>query len=61
LPASAQKNVTKDGGVTKKVVRKGNGWRTPQEGDKVSVHYRGTFQGTGEAFDSSYDRGEPIT
>jgi len=47
--------------VTKKVVRKGNGWRTPQEGDKVSVHYRGTFQGTGEAFDSSYDRGEPIT
>ena len=52
--------MTTDGGVAKTVVEKGSGWKNPQEGDKVRVHYRGTLHGTGEAFDSSYDRGEPI-
>ncbi|WP_291722051.1 FKBP-type peptidyl-prolyl cis-trans isomerase [Bernardetia sp.] len=31
-----------------------------EEGDKVRVHYKGTLLKTGEKFDSSYDRGEPI-
>lgn len=29
--------------------------------DTVSVHYKGTIAQTGVKFDSSYDRGEPIT
>ncbi|WP_291722056.1 FKBP-type peptidyl-prolyl cis-trans isomerase [Bernardetia sp.] len=29
-------------------------------GDKVKVHYEGTLLETGEKFDSSFDRGEPI-
>lgn len=31
----------------------------PQQGQQVSVHYKGTFT-NGEKFDASYDRGEPI-
>ncbi|MGH7196594.1 MAG: FKBP-type peptidyl-prolyl cis-trans isomerase [Candidatus Saccharimonadales bacterium] len=30
-------------------------------GDQVRVHYKGTVAQTGVKFDSSYDRGEPIT
>lgn len=30
-------------------------------GDTVRVHYKGTMAKTGVKFDSSYDRGEPIT
>jgi FKBP-type peptidyl-prolyl cis-trans isomerase len=30
-------------------------------GDTVTVHYKGTLATTGVKFDSSYDRGEPIT
>ena len=30
-----------------------------ESGNKVSVHYRGTLN-SGEQFDSSYDRGQPI-
>lgn len=29
-------------------------------GDNVKVHYKGTIAQTGQKFDSSYDRGEPI-
>ena len=32
-----------------------------KEGDSVQVHYKGTIAQTGVKFDSSYDRGEPIT
>ncbi|HVI69556.1 MAG TPA: FKBP-type peptidyl-prolyl cis-trans isomerase [Magnetospirillaceae bacterium] len=32
-----------------------------QVGDSITVHYKGTLAQTGIKFDSSYDRGEPIT
>jgi peptidylprolyl isomerase len=32
---------------------------TPQKGQKVSVHYRGTLK-DGTPFDNSYDRGAPL-
>ncbi|WP_338814338.1 FKBP-type peptidyl-prolyl cis-trans isomerase [Bernardetia sp. Wsw4-3y2] len=31
-----------------------------ETGDKIKAHYKGTLLKTGEKFDSSYDRGEPI-
>ncbi|GAO16691.1 hypothetical protein UVI_02002370 [Ustilaginoidea virens] len=35
--------------------------RKTKNGDKVSMHYRGTLGGSGKKFDASYDRGEPLT
>ncbi|KAF4507559.1 hypothetical protein G6O67_004047 [Ophiocordyceps sinensis] len=35
--------------------------RKTKEGDKVSMHYKGTLQKTGEKFDASYDRGQPFS
>lgn len=54
-----QRNVTKCGGVRKKVLREGEGWRTPEEGDRVLAHYIGRFAGTDDVFDSSHGK-KPI-
>lgn len=45
-------------GLQYKVLRAGDG-NKPMATSKVKVHYAGTLP-TGETFDSSYDRGEPI-
>lgn len=58
-------NATKEGVVTTasglqyKVVTEGTG-ASPVATDTVKVHYKGTLI-NGETFDSSYDRGEPIS
>lgn len=50
---------TTKSGLQYRILQKGNGKR-PQATDKVKVHYTGTLI-DGTKFDSSYDRGEPIT
>ncbi len=60
-----EENKTQDGVVTLpsglqyKIVLKGDG-EIPKAGDKVKVHYKGTLL-DGTEFDSSYNRGEPLT
>lgn len=34
--------------------------RKTQNGDHVSMHYRGTLHADGSQFDASYDRGQPL-
>lgn len=47
-------------GVTKTVLREGDGENFPNKGDKLQMHYKGTLASDGSAFDSSYDRGRPF-
>ncbi|EFQ31871.1 FKBP-type peptidyl-prolyl cis-trans isomerase [Colletotrichum graminicola] len=35
--------------------------RKTKNGDKLTMHYRGTLQADGSQFDASYDRGTPFT
>jgi FKBP-type peptidyl-prolyl cis-trans isomerase FkpA len=46
-------------GLQYKVIKAGTGAQ-PKATDTVKVHYKGTFL-DGKTFDSSYDRGEPIS
>jgi len=48
-----------NGGITKTIVKPGEGEDTPAAGCKVFVHYVGRLE-NGEQFDSSRDRGEPL-
>ena len=60
-----EENATKEGVVTTssglqyKIIDPGYG-STPKPTETVKVHYKGTFI-DGKTFDSSYDRGEPIS
>lgn len=51
--------VTTDSGLQYRVITQGEGER-PDADDVVRVHYRGTLA-DGTEFDSSYQRGEPVT
>jgi FKBP-type peptidyl-prolyl cis-trans isomerase FklB len=51
--------VTLPSGLQYKVIEEGTG-KSPEPGDQVTVHYRGTLI-DGTEFDSSYERGEPVT
>lgn len=58
--AAAEKGATKtDSGLVFSTIKAGNG-ASPKATDKVKVHYHGTLT-NGEVFDSSTQRGEPVT
>lgn len=51
--------ITTASGLQYEVLTEGSGPK-PGATDKVTVHYKGTLT-NGKVFDSSYDRGEPIS
>ncbi|KAI8896956.1 hypothetical protein BC833DRAFT_595590 [Globomyces pollinis-pini] len=46
-------------GVTKELIKAGDGVNFPKKGDQVTMHYTGTLT-NGKKFDSSVDRGTPF-
>ncbi|XP_052232094.1 uncharacterized protein LOC127845305 [Dreissena polymorpha] len=46
-------------GVTREVIKPGDGTNYPKKGSKLSMHYTGTLT-NGKKFDSSRDRGKPF-
>lgn len=56
-PADAQRTAS---GLAYVVIRKGTGTEHPRTGMKITAHYNG-WHTDGKLFDSSYERGEPIS
>lgn len=52
--------IEKMSGLQYQIIVKGEGTAKPESRDQVTVHYHGTFI-NGDVFDSSLDRGRPIT
>ncbi len=52
--------MTTESGLQYKVLEKGEGSEQPSATSKVKVHYHGTLI-NGQVFDSSVDRGQPIS
>ena len=52
--------VTTPSGLKYVVVQEGTGDKTPKKGDTITAHYSGKLL-NGTKFDSSYDRGEPLS
>jgi FK506-binding protein 2 len=50
-----------DGLEVQETVAKEDAKRRTQRGDTIDVHYRGTLQKDGSEFDSSYNRGQPLS
>ena len=48
-----------DSGLHYIITKEGSGDTTPNKGDSVTAHYKGTLL-NGARFDSSYDRGDPF-
>jgi FK506-binding protein 1 len=47
-------------GVTKEILREGDGTTFPKKGESLTMHYKGTLASDGSQFDSSYDKGRPF-
>lgn len=58
IPSAEQ---TKSGLIYIKDVNNLGAGIKPTKGAELSVHYKGTFWGSGDKFDSSHDRGQPMT
>ena len=59
LESYAKTSIKTESGLMYEIIKKGSGSK-PKVGSSVSVHYSGYLL-DGTKFDSSYDRGEPIT
>ncbi|KAL3927695.1 MAG: hypothetical protein SGBAC_012976 [Bacillariaceae sp.] len=47
-------------GVTKEIIKEGDGQTFPKQGDQLTMHYTGTLTDGGKQFDSSVSRGRPF-
>ncbi|KAL7580251.1 hypothetical protein ACA910_012988 [Epithemia clementina (nom. ined.)] len=47
-------------GVTKEILKDGDGKTFPKAGDKMTMHYVGTLASDGSQFDSSIAKGRPF-
>ena len=59
-PSTVLETVSLVEGLTKEILRVGEGDATPSSGDEVRAHYTGRLASDGTIFDSSVSRGQPF-